>query len=195
VSQNPVGFGADLKGKKSKSREKILQQVEPDDLLKYGLIPEFIGRLPVTATLDPLDETALLNILTQPRNAIVKQYQKLFSLEGVELELEENALKVVVDKAMERGTGARALRSIIEAVMLDVMYHLPHEAMFRSASLPKIQFSKRKTDLPLRGTKVGINSFDKLLSDILSTPVGLSLRALCFFRQHNPLYTAFCIGK
>ncbi len=125
VSTNPVGFGAELKGKKSKAREKFLAQVEPDDLLKYGLIPEFIGRLPVTATLNPLDEIALLNILTQPRNAIVKQYQKLLAMEGVDLEFEETALKAVVEKAMERGTGARALRSIIENIMLDVMYHLP----------------------------------------------------------------------
>ncbi|MFZ1978128.1 MAG: ATP-dependent Clp protease ATP-binding subunit ClpX [Bacteroidota bacterium] len=125
VSQNPVGFGADVHGKKSKSRERLLAQVEPDDLLKYGLIPEFVGRLPVTATLDPLDEAALLDILSRPRNALVKQYQKLFALEGVELEFEENALKMVVDRAMERGTGARALRSIIESVMLDIMYNLP----------------------------------------------------------------------
>jgi len=125
VSQNPVGFGAEVRGKKSKAREKLLAQVEPDDLLKYGLIPEFVGRLPVISTLEPLDEVALLNILSQPRNALVKQYQKLLALEGVELEFEENALKSVVDKAMERGTGARALRSIIEAVMLDIMYHIP----------------------------------------------------------------------
>jgi ATP-dependent Clp protease ATP-binding subunit ClpX len=89
------------------------------------LIPEFVGRLPVTATLNPLDEVALLDILSRPRNALVKQYQKLFALEGVELEFEENALKMVVDRAMERGTGARALRSIIETVMLDIMYNLP----------------------------------------------------------------------
>src|SRR5512137_360588 len=144
ISQNPVGFGAELKGKKSKSREKVLQQVEPDDLLKYGLIPEFIGRLPVTATLDPLDESALLNILTQPRNAIVKQYQKLFSLEGVELELQESALKAVVEKAMERGTGARALRSIIEAVMLDVMYHLPSRENVSKCIITKDTIMKAK---------------------------------------------------
>ena len=125
VSQNPVGFGADVHGKRGKGRQKYLSQVEPDDLLKYGLIPEFIGRLPVIATLDPLDESALFNILTEPRNSIVKQYQKLFVIEGVELEFEDVALKTVVEKAMERGTGARALRSIIESIMLDVMYQLP----------------------------------------------------------------------
>jgi ATP-dependent Clp protease ATP-binding subunit ClpX len=125
VSQNPVGFGADIKGKKSIDRDQYLSRVEPDDLLKYGLIPEFIGRLPVIATLHSLDETALLNILTEPRNALVKQYKKLLMLEGVELEFEEEALKAVVTKAMERGTGARALRSIIEDVMLDIMFQLP----------------------------------------------------------------------
>ncbi|MBI4418746.1 MAG: ATP-dependent Clp protease ATP-binding subunit ClpX [Ignavibacteriales bacterium] len=125
VSQNPVGFGADIKGKKSIDRDQYLSRVEPDDLLKYGLIPEFIGRLPVIATLHSLNETALLNILTEPRNALVKQYKKLFMLEGVELEFEEEALKAVVTKAMERGTGARALRSIIEDVMLDIMFQLP----------------------------------------------------------------------
>ncbi len=125
ITQNPMGFGADVHGKKSRSRERLLQHIEPDDLLKYGLIPEFVGRLPVTATLDPLDETALLSILTEPKNAIVKQYQKLLAMEGVDLEFEEGALKAVVEKAMARGTGARALRSIIENVMLDVMYQLP----------------------------------------------------------------------
>lgn len=125
VSQNPVGFGADIKGKHHKSTDTYLAQVEPDDLLKYGLIPEFVGRLPVVATLHSLDEKALLNILTEPRNAIVKQYKKLFMMEGVELEIEDTALKAVVDKAMERGMGARALRSIIEEVMLDIMYQLP----------------------------------------------------------------------
>ncbi len=125
VSQNPVGFGADIKGKKTTDRDHYLSRVEPDDLLKYGLIPEFIGRLPVTATLHSLDEKALLNILTEPRNALVKQYKKLFMLEGVELEFEADALKSVVAKGMERGTGARALRSIIEDVMLDIMFQLP----------------------------------------------------------------------
>ncbi|MBM4168793.1 MAG: ATP-dependent Clp protease ATP-binding subunit ClpX [Ignavibacteria bacterium] len=125
ISQNPMGFGANVKGKKSKNRDYYLSRVEPDDLLKYGLIPEFVGRLPVAATLHSLDEAALFNILTEPRNAIVKQYKKLFLMEGVELEFEDGALKAVVEKAMERGTGARALRSIIEEVMLDIMYHLP----------------------------------------------------------------------
>lgn len=125
VSQNPMGFGADVRDKRSKMRDEYLSRVEPDDLLKYGLIPEFVGRLPVIATLHSLDERALLNILTEPRNSIVKQYKKLFMMEGVELEFEEAALQLVVEKAIARGTGARALRSIIEEVMLDIMFHLP----------------------------------------------------------------------
>ncbi len=125
VSQNPMGFGASIRGKKEYSVDEYLSQVEPDDLLKFGMIPEFVGRLPVIATLHSLSEDALLNILTEPRNAIVKQYKKLFRMEGVELEFEDTALKAVVQRAIERGTGARALRSIIEDVMLDIMYHLP----------------------------------------------------------------------
>jgi ATP-dependent Clp protease ATP-binding subunit ClpX len=125
ISQNPVGFGANIRGKKDRSVDEYLEQVEPDDLLKFGLIPEFVGRLPVVAVLHSLSEDALLNILTEPRNAIVKQYKKLFKMEGVQLEFEEAALKAVVQRALERGTGARALRSIIEDVMLNIMYHLP----------------------------------------------------------------------
>ncbi|MBI5464041.1 MAG: ATP-dependent Clp protease ATP-binding subunit ClpX [Ignavibacteriales bacterium] len=149
VSQNPVGFGAEVRGKKAKQRDKIFSQVEPDDLLKYGLIPEFIGRLPVAATLEPLDETALLNILTQPRNAIVKQYQKLLAMEGVELEFEDVALKAVVERAMERGTGARALRSIIESVMLDVMYQLPSRRNISKCIITKDTILKSKEPIYL----------------------------------------------
>ena len=125
VSQNPMGFGANIRGKKEQSVDEYLAKVEPDDLLKFGLIPEFVGRLPVIATLHSLSEDALLSILTKPRNAIVKQYKKLFSMEGVELEFDDAVLNVVVRRAIERGTGARALRSIIENVMLEIMYHLP----------------------------------------------------------------------
>ncbi len=125
VTQHSMGFGADIRTGKKKKRDELFAQVEPDDLLKYGLIPEFVGRLPVIATLADLDEAALLNILTQPKNALVKQYHKLFALEGVELEIEDSALNIIVDRAMTRGTGARALRSIIESIMLDIMFQLP----------------------------------------------------------------------
>ena len=149
VSQNPVGFGADVKGKRHRSSDLYLAQVEPDDLLKYGLIPEFIGRLPVVATLHSLDEKALLNILTEPRNAIVKQYKKLFMMEGVELEFEDAAPQAVVTKAMERGTGARALRSIIEEVMLDIMYQLPSRRNISKCIIAKDTILKSKEPIYL----------------------------------------------
>jgi ATP-dependent Clp protease ATP-binding subunit ClpX len=141
-NQNPMGFGAHIKGKKEYSVDEYLTMVQPDDLLKFGLIPEFVGRLPVIATLSSLNDEALFNILTKPKNAIVKQYRKLFEMEGVELEFEPAALKAVVQRAIERGTGARALRSIIEEVMLDIMYHLPSRA---SSGLPSKQGIRRCT--------------------------------------------------
>jgi ATP-dependent Clp protease ATP-binding subunit ClpX len=144
VSQNPMGFGANIKSKKEHSSDEYLPMVEPDDLLKFGLIPEFIGRLHVVATLHSLDEKALLNILTAPKNALVKQYQKLFRLEGVDLEFEEEALKTVVQMAMERGTGARALRSILEETMLDIMYHLPSRQNLVKCIITKDTISKKK---------------------------------------------------
>jgi ATP-dependent Clp protease ATP-binding subunit ClpX len=144
ISQNPVGFGANIRGKKDRAVDEYLEQVEPDDLLKFGLIPEFVGRLPVVAVLHSLSEEALLNILTEPRNAIVKQYKKLFKMEGVDLEFEEGALKAVVQRALERGTGARALRSIIEDVMLDIMYHLPLRQNVVKCEITKDTILKRK---------------------------------------------------
>jgi ATP-dependent Clp protease ATP-binding subunit ClpX len=147
VSQNPVGFGANIRGKKDQGVDEYLEQVEPDDLLKFGMIPEFVGRLPVIATLHSLSEDALLNILTEPRNAIVKQYRKLFKMEGVELEFEEAALKAVVQRAVERGTGARALRSIIEDVMLDIMYHLPLRQSVVKCLITKDTILKKKDPL------------------------------------------------
>ncbi|MEK6649530.1 MAG: ATP-dependent Clp protease ATP-binding subunit ClpX [Bacteroidota bacterium] len=144
VSQHSMGFGAEIRGKKYKTKGLLLPQVEPDDLLKFGLIPEFVGRLPVVATLEPLDEVALMNILSRPKNALVKQYQKLFAMEGVELEIEEPALQAIVDKAMARGTGARALRSIIENVMLDIMFHLPTRRNISKCILSKDTILKGK---------------------------------------------------
>ena len=121
-----IGFGAEVRG--GESRKKIgetLRLVEPEDLIRYGLIPEFVGRLPVIATLEELDIHALVRILTEPRNSLTKQYAKLFEMEGVEVDFREDALKAVAQRAMERKTGARGLRSILEAVLLDTMYDLP----------------------------------------------------------------------
>ena len=121
-----IGFSAEVKSKNdSRSVGEILYNVEPEDLIKYGLIPEFVGRLPVVATLDELDEDSLVRILTEPKNAITKQFAKLFDMEGCELEFRDDALRAVSRKAMERKTGARGLRSILEQVMLDTMYELP----------------------------------------------------------------------
>ncbi len=121
-----IGFGATVKDKNSQATlSDTFRKVEPQDLTKYGLIPEFIGRLPVVATLTELDESALVEILTAPKNAITKQYAALFELENVELEFREDALIAMAKKAMKRKTGARGLRSIVESVLLDTMYDLP----------------------------------------------------------------------
>ena len=121
-----IGFSAEVKSKDDrKTTGEMLHQVEPEDLIKYGLIPEFVGRLPVVAVLDELHEDQLVQILTEPRNALTKQYGKLFEMEGCALEFREDALRAVARKAVERKTGARGLRSILEANLLDTMYDLP----------------------------------------------------------------------
>ncbi|VAX10783.1 ATP-dependent Clp protease ATP-binding subunit ClpX [hydrothermal vent metagenome] len=121
-----IGFGADVKSKDDqKSFSEVLHGVEPEDLTRYGLIPEFVGRLPVVATLSELDESALVRILTEPRNALTKQYMKMFEMEDCELEFRKEALSAVATRAMERKTGARGLRSILEHILLDIMYDLP----------------------------------------------------------------------
>ena len=121
-----IGFSAEVKSKIDKVRDsELLHQVEPEDLIKYGLIPEFVGRLPVVATLEELDENALVLILTEPKNAITKQYMKLFEMEGCDVEFRDDALRAISRKAMERKTGARGLRSILEHALLDTMYDLP----------------------------------------------------------------------
>ncbi|NLO80485.1 MAG: ATP-dependent Clp protease ATP-binding subunit ClpX [Xanthomonadaceae bacterium] len=147
-----IGFAADIRSSDSKkSASELLMNVEPEDLIKYGLIPEFVGRLPVIATLHELDEDALVRILSEPKNAVTKQYQKLFEMEGVELEFRPDALHAVARKALERKTGARGLRTILEQVLLDTMYELPSmqnvakvvvdEAVIRGESKPYIIYS------------------------------------------------------
>ncbi len=127
IGEKTLGFGADIPSKKDKKIGEVLEQVQPEDLLRAGLIPEFIGRLPVIATLHELNEDALVDILTKPKNALVKQYGKLFELDGVKLGFAENALKAVARKALERNAGARGLRAIMEQAMLDIMYDIPSQ--------------------------------------------------------------------
>jgi ATP-dependent Clp protease ATP-binding subunit ClpX len=125
TEQFGIGFGAEVKSRDSRNTGEALRNVEPEDLIKFGLIPEFVGRLPVVATLQELDEEALIQILIEPKNALIKQYQKLFQMEGVELEIRPAALQAIASKALKRKTGARGLRSIIESALLDTMYELP----------------------------------------------------------------------
>ncbi len=127
ISNQTIGFRAQIEGKKERSIGRILAKVMPDDLLKFGLIPEFIGRLPVVATLDQLDVNDLIRILTEPRNALIKQYQKFFSLDEVELTFTREAVAAIATQAMARGTGARGLRMILEEVMLNIMYEIPSQ--------------------------------------------------------------------
>lgn len=154
-----IGFSAEISSKDDKkSLSESIRQVEPEDLIKYGLIPEFVGRLPIVATLEELDENALVKILTEPKNALTKQYHKLFEMEGIEIEFREGALKKVAQKAMERKTGARGLRSILEHVLLDTMYDLPSledvskvvidESVVNGDSEPLLIFEN--TDKPVR---------------------------------------------
>ncbi len=150
-SKGGIGFKAEVRSRETVSNVGLtLQGVEPEDLIKFGLIPEFVGRLPVIATLEELDEAALIEILTQPRNAVTKQYAKLFDMEGVALEFRDDALRAVAHKAMERKTGARGLRTIIETVLLDTMYEIPSldgvskvvvdESVIRGESKPYLLF-------------------------------------------------------
>ncbi len=125
VGRKTFGFGSDDKTGTEKKLGELLQQVTSDDLIEFGMIPEFVGRLPVLAPLDPLDEDALMKILTEPRNALVRQYQKLFEMEGAEIEFDEGALREIATRAKTRDTGARGLRSIVEEIMTDVMFELP----------------------------------------------------------------------
>ncbi len=125
IGQRAVGFGAEVRGPDDRSLSELLPQALPEDLLKFGLIPEFVGRLPVTGIVTDLDQAALVKILVEPRNALVRQYRKMFEMESVELEITDDALEAVADLALLRGTGARGLRAILEEVLLEIMYDLP----------------------------------------------------------------------
>ncbi len=151
TEQAGIGFGAEVKSRDSKDVSENLRMIEPEDLIKFGLIPEFVGRLPVVATLHELDESALMEILVEPKNALIKQYQKLFAMEGAELEVRPQALQAIARKALKRKTGARGLRSILESVLLDTMYELPNmenvskvvvdEGMIEGAGKPILMYA------------------------------------------------------
>ena len=132
-----IGFGADVKSLDRKKVGEIIKNLEPEDLLKYGLIPEFIGRLPITATLEDLDETSLIKILTEPKNSLIKQYKELFKFEGVKLIFKDDAIKEIAKKAINKKTGARGLRSILEVVLLSTMYELPSQANIAEVIIEK----------------------------------------------------------
>lgn len=144
TGKKSIGFGAQIESEKDINKYKIFEQLLPQDLLKFGLIPEFVGRLPIVATLEELDKNALIDIVTKPKNALVKQYKKLFELDDVELEFEQEALELIVDKAIERKTGARGLRSIIEDIMRDIMFEIPSNPRIEKCIVTKDTILTRK---------------------------------------------------
>ena len=157
IGERKLGFGADIPSRKDKKIGELLEQVEPEDLLRAGLIPEFIGRLPVIATLHELNEEALVDILTKPKNALVKQYQRLFEMDGVKLKFTQGALRAVAREALKRNAGARGLRAIMEKSMLDIMYEVPSQSDIRevvvseevivSGEKPLIVYEKEEAEL------------------------------------------------
>ncbi len=152
IGKRSLGFGRDIVKEDEMEVSKILQKVLPEDLLEYGLIPEFVGRLPVIATLHPLDEKALIRILKEPRNSIVKQYKKMFELDGVDLEFEEEALRAIARKALELKTGARGLRAIIEDILLDIMFDVPSSGRVKKCIITKETVEKKAPPIILEGS-------------------------------------------
>jgi ATP-dependent Clp protease ATP-binding subunit ClpX len=144
LTDQSMGFRANPESKRKRPVGELLQYVMPEDLLKFGLIPEFIGRLPVLATLAALDEATLARILIEPKNALVRQYQKFFELDGVELVVQEGALKAIAREAIQRGTGARALRAILEELMLNVMYEVPSNSNIKRVVITEETVTQRK---------------------------------------------------
>lgn len=142
--KSSIGFGADIQSKAEKDIGSLLKAIEPEDLLKFGLIPEFVGRLPLVVTLQSLDKEALVNILSKPKNALVKQYMKLFEIDNVELEFTDKALEAIAEKAIERKTGARGLRSIIEDVMTEIMFEIPSDERINKVVITEPTINKKE---------------------------------------------------
>lgn len=163
IGKKSLGFGAKIESTKDKDVGELLKDILPQDLLKFGLIPEFVGRLPIVVTLQSLDKSALVQILTEPKNALIKQYQKLFEMDDVLLEIQEDALEVIAEKAIARNTGARGLRAILEDIMLGVMYDIPSmtnvekciisKAVIESNSEPELIFNENRKSLKKAGSK------------------------------------------
>ena len=163
LGKKSIGFGATIESKQDINKTEIFKELLPQDLLKFGLIPEFVGRLPIIATLDGLTREALIEIVTKPKNALVKQYKKLVELDGVQLEFSNEALEMIVDKAIERNTGARGLRSIIEEIMRDIMYDIPSNYKIAKCTItkecvegkgePEIVIDENKKKEPIRVQK------------------------------------------
>ena len=158
LNQRMIGFGAEVKGKHERRTSHLLAQVQPEDLLKYGLIPEFVGRLPVVATLTELDEKSLIRILTEPKNALLKQYEKLLAFEKVKLKFTESAIVAVASKAFKQKTGARGLRSILEEVMLDLMYEIPSQREIRECVITEDVIEGRAAPLLIKDHEKGVKS-------------------------------------
>src|SRR3989441_7417035 len=158
LNQKVIGFGAEIKGRHERRTSHLLSQVQPEDLLKYGLIPEFVGRLPVAATLEELDEKSLIRILTEPKNALLKQYEKLLAFEKVKLKFTESAIVAVARKAFKQKTGARGLRSILEEVMLDVMYEIPSQREIRECVITEDVIEGKAAPLLIKDREKGVKS-------------------------------------
>ena len=155
IDTKTIGFGAAIESRKDLQKYKVFEELLPQDLLKYGLIPEFVGRLPILASLQELDKEALIEIVTKPKNALVKQYKKLLELDDVELEFEKEALDLIVEKAIERSTGARGLRSIVEEIMRDIMFDVPSNPKIEKCTITKDTVEKKiGPELELNENKV-----------------------------------------
>lgn len=164
MGKQGLGFGAEIKPTKLEEKAQLIKHVQPEDLISYGLIPELVGRLPVLATLDPLEQGTLVDILTCPRNALVKQFEKMFKLEGVDLEFTEDALKEIASSALVRGSGARGLRAIVEDLTMDLMFELPEQKNLRKVIIDGAVVRKEK--LPIRFSKPTALSIQDIINGI-----------------------------
>jgi len=163
IGKKTMGFGAKIESAKEKENSEVLKKILPQDLLKFGLIPEFVGRLPILVTLQALDKNALIQILTEPKNALIKQYQKLLEMDDVTLEFSEEALVAIAEKAIARSTGARGLRAIIEEIMLDTMFDVPSSTTIEkcvitkntveSKEAPELEYNENRKSLKKTGNK------------------------------------------